>query len=55
MDMVLVVVRPFGGRAVGEVIGDAHEVGELLRGDHSADVVRVAAVKGAAATAQRRD
>jgi hypothetical protein len=55
MDMVLVVVRPFGGRAVGDVIGDPHEVNDVLKGEHSADVVRAAVGKRAAATAQRRD
>jgi hypothetical protein len=55
MDMVLVVVRPFNGRAMGDVVDDPHAVSELLKGDHSADVVRVAASKVAAATAQRRD
>ncbi len=50
MEMVLVVVRPFGGRRAGDIIGDANSIREVLKGEHSSWVVRVAP---AAATMKR--
>jgi hypothetical protein len=43
MDAVLIVVRPFGGHAVGDVIADAGAMRDALKGEHARDVVRVAA------------
>ncbi|MEJ0047584.1 MAG: hypothetical protein WDN04_16750 [Rhodospirillales bacterium] len=42
MDAVLIVVRPFGGHGVGDVIADAGQMREALAGEHARDVVRVA-------------
>ena len=41
MAMVLRVLRPFGGRKVGDVIDDAAAIREALNGAHKADVMRV--------------
>jgi hypothetical protein len=41
MDVVLIVVRPFGGRGVGEVIADPGQMRDALGGEHARDVVRV--------------
>ena len=41
MKSALVVVRPFGAYAIGDVIVDAASAGELLAGEHAHDVVRV--------------
>jgi len=49
MATVLRVVRPFGGRKVGDVIDDPAGVREALGGAHKNDVVRVAAPEPAAA------
>jgi hypothetical protein len=42
MDAVLIVVRPFGGHGVGDVIADAGQMRDALGGEHARDVVRVA-------------
>ena len=39
MSGVLVVVHPFGRHKVGDVIGDAGEMRDCLRGEHAAHVV----------------
>ena len=41
MKSALIVVRPFGAYAIGDVITDATMTGELLAGEHAHDVVRV--------------
>lgn len=41
MNSALIVVRPFGAHAVGDVITDAARATELLAGEHAHDVVRV--------------
>ena len=41
MNSALIVVRPFGTHAVGDVITDAGKTTELLAGEHVHDVVRV--------------
>jgi len=41
MDMHLVVVRPFGGLARGDVVADPARIAEILKGEHAASVVRV--------------
>jgi hypothetical protein len=43
MDFKLVVVRPFGGHAVGSVIDDAKTITTILAGEHAGRVVRVPA------------
>ena len=43
MDAVLIVVRPFGGHNVGDVITDPGQIREAVRGEHARDVVRVSA------------
>ena len=39
MSGVLVVVHPFGRHKVGDVIGDAGEMRDALRGEHANHVV----------------
>jgi hypothetical protein len=51
MATVLVVVRPFGPHAIGDVISDTQEASAVLAGEHKHDVVRVPA---AAALAEAR-
>lgn len=47
--MHLVVVRPFGRYARGDVISDSAQIATVLAGEHARYVVRVAArVPGAA-------
>lgn len=41
MQTALVVVRPFGRYAVGDVITDVEEAGEVAAGEHADNVVRV--------------
>lgn len=41
MDIHLVVVRPFGGLARGDVIADPVRITQLLSSEHAHDVVRV--------------
>lgn len=41
MKSALIVVRPFGAHAIGDVITDAGKAGELLASEHAHDVVRV--------------
>jgi hypothetical protein len=41
MDMHLVVVRPFGGLARGDIITDTDRIGEILSSEHARWVVRV--------------
>ena len=41
MDYVLVIVRPFGGHTVGDVISDSAQMHQVLTGEHVNDVVRV--------------
>jgi hypothetical protein len=41
MDMHLVVVRPFGGFARGDVVTDTSHIAEILKSEHAYDVVRV--------------
>lgn len=40
METVLVVIRPFAGRMVGDVIDDAREMRSLLDGEYAAALVR---------------
>ena len=42
METVLVVVRPFAGRAVGDVIDDPKQMRALLGGEYAMALVRVA-------------
>ncbi len=48
MRHVLLVVRPFGPYAVGDVVGDAKDISKILTGAHAHDVIRVAAPVAAA-------
>ncbi len=41
MKSALIVVRPFGAYAIGDVVTDATRTDELLAGEHAHDVVRV--------------
>jgi hypothetical protein len=41
MDAVLIVVRPFGGYRVGDVIDDPGHMRDALKGEHAKDVVRI--------------
>lgn len=41
MDIHLVVVRPFGGLARGDVVAETAQIAELLNSEHAGDVVRV--------------
>ena len=41
MNSALIVVRPFGAHAVGDVITDVGKARELLAGEHAHDVVRI--------------
>jgi hypothetical protein len=41
MNMHLVVVRPFGGLARGDVVADAARIADILKSEHAHDVVRV--------------
>ncbi len=43
MDIHLVVVRPFGGLARGDIVTDAVHVAQILSSEHARCVVRVAA------------
>jgi hypothetical protein len=43
MDAIVIVVRPFGTHAIGDVIADPGEMRDALNGEHARDVVRVAA------------
>ncbi len=43
MKRVLLVVRPFGPYAIGDLVSGAKEVREILMGAHAHDVVRVVA------------
>ena len=43
MQFELVVVRPFGGYAVGKVIQDGPTIAVVLSGEHAGHVVRVPA------------
>ncbi len=43
LEAVLVVVQPFGGHRVGDLVGDAHIMREILSGEHAHHVVRTAA------------
>ncbi len=43
MDMHLVVVRPFGGLARGDIITDADRIEAILNSEHVRSVVRVVA------------
>jgi hypothetical protein len=43
MKFILVVTRPFGAFARGDVIEDAAKTDEIIRGEHKHDVVPVAA------------
>jgi hypothetical protein len=52
MDMHLVVVRPFGGLARGDLITDPNRIGDILAGEHAAHVVRVCTPEGATPAAQ---
>ena len=49
MNMHLVVVRPFGGLARGDIVTDTARITEILNSEHARAVVRVAkpANKGA--------
>jgi len=42
MDFGLIVVRPFGTHAKGDVIGDAGEIDRILRTEQARHVVRIA-------------
>jgi len=56
MDLKLVVVRPFGPHARGDVVGDPSQIAQILGSEHAGSVVRVsvssapAAAAGAAST-----
>ena len=52
MKHVLLVVRPFGPYAVGDLIGEAKDIRKTLSGAHAHDVIRVAAP---IATADKRE
>jgi hypothetical protein len=41
MDMHLVVVRPFGDLARGDIVADAIRIAEILNSEHARCVVRV--------------
>ena len=43
MKRVLLVVRPFGSYAVGDLISEAKEMRRVLTGAHAHDVIRVVA------------
>ena len=43
MKRVLLVVRPFGPYAIGDLVPKAEDIREILMGAHAHDVVRVAA------------
>ena len=43
MDFKLVVVRPFAGHTVGNVIDDPKAIAAVLQGEHSGHVVRISA------------
>ncbi len=45
MQPTLVVVRPFGPHAIGDVITAAADVAKILASDHRDHVVRVASSK----------
>ncbi len=53
MSGVLVVVHPFGRHKLGDVIGDAGEMRDCLRGEHAAYVV--ATQIAATASNQRKE
>jgi len=42
MKSILVVTRPFGAFARGDVVEDASKIEEVIRGEHKNDVVPVA-------------
>jgi hypothetical protein len=42
MNIHLVVVKPFGGFARGDLVTDDARIEEILRGEQAANVVRVA-------------
>ena len=50
MELHLVVVRPFGGLARGELVTDQKRIDEILLGEHAAHVVRVCTPDAIAAT-----
>ena len=41
MNTTLIVVRPFGTHAIGDMITDVSKATALLAGEHAHDVVRV--------------
>jgi hypothetical protein len=41
MDMHLVVVKPFGDHARGDIVTDATRINEILNNEHARSVVRV--------------
>jgi hypothetical protein len=41
MDMHLVVVKPFGDLARGDIVSDSVRVDEILNSEHARSVVRV--------------
>ncbi len=43
MKRVLLVVRPFGPYAIGDLISEARDIRRVLTGAHAHDVIRVAA------------
>ncbi len=43
MDMHLVVVRPFGDLARGDIVTDVVRITEILNSEHARSVVRVVA------------
>ena len=43
MKRVLLVVRPFGPYAIGDLVSEPREVRKILTGAHAHDVVRVVA------------
>lgn len=51
MDMRLVIVRPFGSHAKGDVITEPGEIAKILAGDNGHDVVGVALPAGPDANA----
>lgn len=46
MDIHLVVVKPFGSLARGDIVADPVRIAEILRSEHARWVVRVAVPAG---------
>jgi hypothetical protein len=55
VEFKLVVVRPFAGHTVGNVIGDPKAVADVLQSEHSGHVVRISANAMTAPAAQGKE